>query len=159
MSPDNSRTDGLPLLLDPQDGWSVAVPVNMLAELLRSGKRGRQGSGRRRLERQLAAVLDRLEDIDDREQVDAFEAALARGDEELVPSSVAERLLAGEHPVKVWRKYRGLTQAALAAEAGLNKVHLSQIETRRRVGTLYTLRRLAAALGVDIEDLLDRTDP
>ncbi len=35
---------------------------------------------------------------------------LDHGEDELIPSEVVEQLLAGEHPLKVWREYRGLTR-------------------------------------------------
>jgi transcriptional regulator with XRE-family HTH domain len=89
------------------------------------------------------------EDLADRA---AIEAARASG-EERVPHALVKRLLAGDHPVKVYREHRGLTQVELAARTGLSAMYLSQIETGRRSGTTKTLRKIARALGVDLDDL------
>jgi hypothetical protein len=84
------------------------------------------------------------------------EAAFARTrDQERVPIELVDRLLAGEHPVRVWREHRGLSLDALAGKTGLGKGYLSQIENRQRKGTVATLRKLAAALGVDLDDLAE----
>ena len=69
------------------------------------------------------------------------------------PANVANALLAGEQPIKVWREYRGLTQEALAEKAQISKVYLCQIETRKRVGALKTLRAIADALSISLNEL------
>lgn len=74
--------------------------------------------------------------------------------EESFPIDVADRLLAGENAVRVYRDYRGLTQKQLAKAAGINAIYLSQIETGRRTGSAQTLAAIATALGVDVDDLL-----
>ncbi len=76
-----------------------------------------------------------------------------RRDEETVPHELVKRLMAGEHPMKVYREHRGLTQAALAERTGLSAMYLSQIETGRRGGSTKTLRKIARALNVDLDDL------
>ena len=63
------------------------------------------------------------------------------------------QLLTGANPVKVWREYRGLTQDALAAQAGISKAYLCQIETGKREGAIKTLRAISAALQVTVDDL------
>ena len=80
-------------------------------------------------------------------------AAIARGDEELVPEAFAKRLIAGESPVRVWRELRGLTQATLAAASGVNRVQIANIESGAKSGSVATLRKLADALGVGLDDL------
>jgi len=64
----------------------------------------------------------------------AFRETLASGEDETVPSVVLDALLTGANPVKVWREYRGFTQDALAAQAGISKAYLCQIETGKREG-------------------------
>ena len=73
--------------------------------------------------------------------------------EELVPAEIANRLLDGENPVRVWREYRGISVKDLAAEAGLSQPYLSQIETGRREGTMRSMAAIARALRVDLDDL------
>jgi DNA-binding XRE family transcriptional regulator len=99
------------------------------------------------------ALLEAAEDAIDGGLLDAFRKKLAAGEDETVPAAVLDALLAGVSPVKVWREYRGLTQHALAAQAGISKAYLCQIEKGRREGAIKTLRSLAAALGVTVDDL------
>ncbi len=83
----------------------------------------------------------------------AYEEARAR-EEEAFPLALAERLVAGAHPIKVFRDYRGMTQAELGRQVGLSPMYISQIETGRRGGSTKALRRIAAALDIDLADLL-----
>lgn len=94
-----------------------------------------------------------LEDAEDVAAFDAAQRRLASGEEELVPASVADRLLAGESPVRVWRDHRGLAGKALAAQAGISAPYLAQIEAGQRDPSLSVLKALAAALGVGLDDL------
>ena len=94
------------------------------------------------------------EDAADVRAYDRAKAALASGEEELIPAEMLDRMLSGESPVKVWRQYRGLTQAALAAKADLSEGYLSQIETGKRDGTVQSFKRLAEALGLTVDDLI-----
>ena len=99
------------------------------------------------------ALLEAAEDAIDSAFLDAFRNKLASGEDETVPAAVLDALLAGANPVKVWREYRGLTQDALAAQAGISKAYLCQIETGKREGAIKTLRAIATALGVTVDDL------
>jgi len=93
-----------------------------------------------------------LEDADDAALADA---ARTVDDGFRIPAAVANALLDGEQPVKVWREQRSLTQEALATMAGISTAYLCQIETRKRVGSLKTLRAIAGALGLKVDDLRD----
>ena len=84
--------------------------------------------------------------------VAAYDAAKARR-EESFPSEIADRLIAGENPIKIFREYRGLTQRQLAGAAATTAPYVSQIETGRRVGSVKLLHRLADALDVGLDDL------
>lgn len=85
---------------------------------------------------------------------DRAKTTLATGDDELVPAEAVNRLLNGDNPLRVWRDLRGLTQAALAGRAGVNRVSVAEIETGRKQGSVATLRKLAGALGVTVDDLI-----
>lgn len=102
-------------------------------------------------------IYENIRKIDDARDEDgdiaAYDAAIRR-DEESFPSEVADRLIAGDSPVKVFRKFRRMTQGELAAETGTSAAYLSQIETGRRTGSVKLLSRLASALGVEIDDLV-----
>jgi DNA-binding XRE family transcriptional regulator len=99
-------------------------------------------------------LLSRAEDAADTEAVRRFRAALATGEEELLPAAMVDRLLAGDNPLRVWREHRGLTIRALAKEAGIASSYLSQIETGKRAVTVETFGRLAAVLRTTIDDLV-----
>jgi len=72
-------------------------------------------------------------------------------DQKSVPIGVVDRLIAGENPVRVWRRYRGYSLRHLAERAGIGVGYLSQIENGERKGTVETLKKIAAALEVDLE--------
>ncbi len=95
------------------------------------------------------------EDLADLQAYDGAKSALAAGNDELIPTNHANRLLNGESPLRVYRDLRGLTQAALAEQAGVNRVTVAEIETRRKQGSVATLRALADALEVTLDDLTE----
>ncbi len=99
-------------------------------------------------------MLDDLEMLADIRAYDDAKANLQAG-EELIPSKVVYALLDGENPIRVWREYRALTQQQLADSAEIPMPDLSQLETGERRGTTAMLFRLAQALDVSPEDLLD----
>ena len=70
-----------------------------------------------------------------------------------IPAEVAFAVADGAHPVRAWREHRGLSQDALAADSGLSKPFVSQIEGGKRAGTTTTLKKLAAALQVPLAAL------
>lgn len=104
-------------------------------------------------EAEYQALVAAAEDAADVAAVQAFRRKLAAGEEEFVPGDVAARLLDGESPIRVWREHRGFTSAALAERAGIGQGYLSQIETGKREGTIETLKKLAEALGVSLDDI------
>lgn len=91
--------------------------------------------------------------VEDAEDVALFDAAKATDDGFRVPAAVANAILDGDSALKAWREHRGLTQEALAAQAGISKAYLCQIETGKREGSVKTLRALAKALSVALDDL------
>lgn len=101
-----------------------------------------------------ARLVEAAEMAEDIAAFDEFERKLAAGEEELIPAEFANRLIDGENPVRVWREYRGLAVKELAEKAGIAAPYLSQVETGKRDGTVETLRKIAGALGVAIDDLV-----
>ena len=59
------------------------------------------------------------------------------------------------HPIKIYRKYRGLKSKELAEKVGISAAYLSEIENRKKDGTLKTCAAIAKALDVDIDDLVE----
>ena len=51
-------------------------------------------------------LLSAAEDLADIAAYDRARAALAAGDDELVPAEFANRLITGESPVRVYREFR-----------------------------------------------------
>ena len=94
---------------------------------------------------QVLEELEMLEDIRDFEEAKAV-------DEEAFPSEVVNRLvLDKENPIKVFREYRGLTQAQLADKTGIQPVDLATLETGQKSGSVETLKAIAEALALDVE--------
>ncbi len=79
---------------------------------------------------------------------------LDEGRDEVVPLEVLRQLLAGRHPLAVWRRHRALTQQALADAAGVSTSYIPQIESGAKPGSVHALRKIAEALRVDIDDLI-----
>ena len=94
-----------------------------------------------------------LEELEDREDIRAYDRAKARP-QEFVPVEIAHRLIACEKPIRVWREYRKLTQQQLADKVGVSKPYLSQLESGAREASVNVIKRLAAALEVDVDDLI-----
>jgi hypothetical protein len=98
-------------------------------------------------------LMEELADAQDLAASRAVEAAVEAGEDELLPAPMVERLLAGEHPVRVWREHRGITGSRLAAAAGITQSYLSEIETRRKPGSFDAMVKLARALDVSLDEL------
>lgn len=94
--------------------------------------------------------------------VDARDHALvmreiATGAMETLSGPEIDAYLAAATPLAFWRKHRGLTQEALAAQIGIAQSSLAQAETGRGGLKAATFARRAKALGTRIEDLLEET--
>jgi DNA-binding Xre family transcriptional regulator len=74
-------------------------------------------------------------------------------DQECVPIGVVDRLIGRENPVRVWREHRGHSLRQLAERAGIGIGYLSQIENGERKGTVETLKKIAGALDIGLDDL------
>ena len=96
-------------------------------------------------------AIDDLQDIADAKEI---EARIQRGEGEYFPAEVVNAILDGANPVKVYREYRNMTQAELAQKAGLSADMIKKIESGKSDGSLKSLKAIAAALNVDIEDII-----
>jgi DNA-binding XRE family transcriptional regulator len=104
------------------------------------------------------ALLARLEDLEDNAVIDRLEARIAaEGFEaataDYLPGELVSRLVAGEHPILIWREHRGMTREVLAAAAGVAPGCLAAIETRAAPGSFTTVAKLAVALDVSLDDI------
>ena len=80
-------------------------------------------------------------------------ARIAGGEEETFPEEVVAALIAGENPVRVFRKWRGMTAVVLAQAAGISQPYLSEIENGAKDGSLSVMKRIAEVLEVTLDDL------
>ena len=83
----------------------------------------------------------------------AYDASKAEAGEGM-PLAVFSRIIGGENPVKVIREWRGLTQAELARRSDLHRVQLHDIESGKSRGSVETLKAIAAALDVPLDDVV-----
>ena len=97
-----------------------------------------------------------LNDLDAHAAID--QALIDDRNGETVPGEVVDAILDGVSPLRAWRECRELTLESLADKVGVTKGHLSQIENRRKQGSLELFRRISVVLNVTIDDLLDRTE-
>jgi len=105
--------------------------------------------------RAVATFADYLElatgDDDDRRSLDFVDDV----PEAFLPLDLADRILAGESPVKIWRVHRDMTQAEFAKAAGISQSYLNEIERGHKDGSVESLRAIAQALAVDVGDLVN----
>ena len=94
------------------------------------------------------ALHEALEDAADAEAL-----RLGRA-EEAIPMTMADCLREG-NPVQVWREHRDMTETELATAAGISNAQLSTIEHGENSGSVAVLRRIATALEVTVDDLLN----
>lgn len=83
-----------------------------------------------------------------------LEAEAKAKPENMLPAPLVKRMLAGEHPLRIFREHRGLTLMALAERADVPNSYISEIETGKKPGSAKTLKALAEALDVDLDDLV-----
>ncbi|HTB01103.1 MAG TPA: helix-turn-helix transcriptional regulator [Bradyrhizobium sp.] len=81
--------------------------------------------------------------------------ALKEGREVVLPKSVADRLADGGNAVRVIREWRGMIQGELAVAVGISQNYLSEIETGRRKGPAELQKKIARALGVPMDLLIE----
>ena len=92
-----------------------------------------------------------MQDIADAKEISA---QIARGEMECFSDDVVKALIAGENAIKVFRQYRGLTQAELANIVGISVSMIRKMEAGESEGSLKTLKAIAKALKVDTEELI-----
>lgn len=73
--------------------------------------------------------------------------------DDALPMDMIEALLAGENPIAVWRKHRGLSQQELADRVGVAQSNIARAEKGGDL-RVSTLRAIAGALGCAMDDLI-----
>jgi DNA-binding XRE family transcriptional regulator len=87
------------------------------------------------------------------DDIRAYDTAKSRNDETF-PAEVADRLLAGDNPIRVFRQYRGLTQEKLAKSARIARAYVAELESGKKEGSVAVLRGIATALEVELDDIV-----
>lgn len=77
------------------------------------------------------------------------------GDAEILSLEEVEAMLAAKSKLAFWRKKRGLSQGDLAARAGISQSYLAGLEASDRAGKPPLIKRLAHALAVRMEDIVE----
>jgi DNA-binding XRE family transcriptional regulator len=93
----------------------------------------------------MQARMEELQDIAD---------AKAARETEYLPAEFVNRLLdEGDHPLRVWRNFRGYSLEELARRCGVSRQMLSMIENGKANPSAELLAKLAGALDCDMDDL------
>lgn len=72
-----------------------------------------------------------------------------------LPDHILDALAARqESPLRILRKFRGMTQDELAQAAGISRPYLTEIEQGRKTGSVNAIRALADALVVNVRHLM-----
>jgi DNA-binding XRE family transcriptional regulator len=148
------------VMLGSDGRLKAVVDFDFMARLVERANHGQSGGADTdeiwRSIRESAAKLQSLTSLT-LEDEDAIDIALAQAamKEEAIPWDVAKRMVNGENPIKVYRQYRGLKQKALAEMVGTKPVYISQIETGAANPSLKLVGKIAKALDVTIDDLVD----
>ncbi|MFO7760527.1 MAG: type II toxin-antitoxin system prevent-host-death family antitoxin [Thermodesulfobacteriota bacterium] len=71
------------------------------------------------------------------------------------PNEVVKANARGDNLIKAWREYLGLTQAGLAAKSGMQQPALARLESGESTPRSSTLKKLAAAMELSVEQLQD----
>lgn len=100
------------------------------------------------------AILDRLDDRNDLDAIRRSEQANARA-HAYTDAETQRMVLEDVSALTIWRERAGLTQKALAAASGVSQSYVNEIEAGKKPGSTATLAKIAKALGISIERLLD----
>ena len=98
--------------------------------------------------------MSHLELFQNLQDFDIAKAALVRGEDKLIPAEVVNTILDGENAIKVWREFRGLSQAGLTEKINISAPYLSQLESGKRSGSVEVLAAIAGALDLSVDVLL-----
>lgn len=101
-------------------------------------------------------VLVPEEEFEDMMDVIMAKEVLARieAGEETWPAELVYELLETDSRIRTYRTYRKLSVSDLAAAAGISQPYLSEIESGKKTGSVDVLKRIAAALKVDLDDIV-----
>ena len=99
-----------------------------------------------------AEVREHIEDLEDLAHIRKVEGETKAGD--YLPAGLVRQAIKGEHPIRIWRKHRGLSMNELARRSGVNAAYLSEIENNKKRGSVSAFVAVARALDVRVDDLV-----
>jgi len=101
------------------------------------------------------AMLARLGDEAAEDRMTEILIAEAKAKSEVaLPLEVWDEIEKAASPVGPLRKWRKMSQGELAKASGISQGFLSEIETGKKVGDVKTLRAIAKALGISLDDIV-----
>ena len=103
---------------------------------------------RAEFDRLCALAAEAEEDAADVAAYDTARAEFEAGGSIAFPPDLSQLLLKHKSRLAAMRRWRGLSQAELAAKVEIRQGFLSDLETGRRKGSVATIERLAATLDV-----------
>ncbi len=96
---------------------------------------------------------DEYEDLMDSLAAEKIMARIRAG-EETWPDELVYELWETDSRIRTFRTYRKMSVSDLAAAAGISQPYLSEIEGGKKTGSVDVLKRIAAALKVDLDDIV-----
>jgi DNA-binding XRE family transcriptional regulator len=100
---------------------------------------------------------EEFEDMIDTINANAIMARVAAG-EETWPAELVYALMETDSRVRTYRTYRNMTIDDLAQAAGIPTSELADIESGKTTGSIDAMTRIAAALRIDLDDLVFEVD-
>ena len=94
------------------------------------------------------------EDMKDAKTARRIIEQIASGEETVLTEAELDEFLKAKTPLAFWRKKRRMTQADLAKAADIAQGFISEIESGQKPGTPATLKKIAQALNIKIDDLI-----
>ncbi|HWL18757.1 MAG TPA: helix-turn-helix transcriptional regulator [Bradyrhizobium sp.] len=94
------------------------------------------------------------EDMKDAKTARRIIEQIASGEETVLSEPELDEFLKAKTPLSFWRKKRRMTQADLAKAADIAQGFISEIESGQKPGTPATLKKIAQALNIKIDDLI-----
>ncbi|MGB4107038.1 MAG: helix-turn-helix transcriptional regulator [Alphaproteobacteria bacterium] len=80
-----------------------------------------------------------------------YRAMTGSSNDSKLPEEILDQLAAKKaSAVKIIRKHRGMTQEELAGKAGISRPYLTEIETKRKDGSVRAIKALAEILEVEV---------
>jgi predicted transcriptional regulator len=99
-------------------------------------------------------LIEADEDRKDAETARRVIADIASGAETVLSEAELDEYLNAKTPLSFWRKKRQMTQADLSKVTGIAQGFISEIESGQKPGTPATLKKLAEALSIKVDNLI-----